>query len=182
MTSENSKVAVLKQKAIHEFEEFVGISLYLTFFLSAMVTYRLLLLHDFHDSLLDYGLALVNALVVAKVILIGEYSHLGKKYEDRPLLLSSFYKAFLFGLLVFAFHIVEEAIKRFLHGGNIGGAFHDLRIDVMLCRSIVVFCTFIPFFAFRELRRVLGEAQFNNLFFRHTAVTKSDLSGRQATG
>ena len=31
---------------------------------------------------LNYGFALINALVVAKVILIGEYAHLGKKLED----------------------------------------------------------------------------------------------------
>jgi hypothetical protein len=32
-------------------------------------------------------------------------------------------------------------------------------------RSIVVFCTFVPLFAFRELARVLGEEEFRRLFF-----------------
>jgi hypothetical protein len=75
------------------------------------------------------------------------------------------YKAFLFGLLVFGFHIVEEAIKRLLHGQNMASVFSDMHIDDLLGRSLVVFCTFIPFFAFRELRRVLGEDKFNALFF-----------------
>jgi hypothetical protein len=180
MSSQNSKVVVLKQKAIHEFIEAVGISLYLAFFFCAIVTYKLILLHDFRDWLLEYGFALLNALVVAKVILIGEYSHLGRKHEDKALLLSSAYKAFLFGVLVFGFHIVEEAIKRLLHGQAVSGAFSDVRIDVTLARSLVVFCTFLPFFAFRELRRVLGEDKFNDLFFRARAMTKSGLSGGQA--
>jgi len=166
MNTENSRAATLKQKAIHEFEEFVGICLYLAFFFFAIATYRMILLHDFHDSSFNYGFALVNALVIGKVILIGEYSHLGKKYETRSILLSSLYKSLLFGLLVLGFHIVEEAVKRLLHGGDIAGVFRDMRIDDMLCRTLVVFCTFIPFFAFRELRRLLGEGRFNELFFR----------------
>jgi hypothetical protein len=166
MSSESPKATSLKQKAIHEFEQFVGISLYLAFFFCAIATYGMLLLHRFQDSWLNYSFALINALVIAKVILIGEYAHLGKKYEARTLLLSSFYKAFLFGLLVFGFHIVEEAIKRLLHGQHMAGVFSDMHIDDLLGRSLVVFCTFIPFFAFRELRRVLGEDKFNALFFR----------------
>jgi len=167
MSSENSKGASLKQKAVHEFKQFVGISLYLAFFFCAVATYKMLLLSSFKDSFLNYSFALINALVIAKVILIGEYAHLGKRYEAKVLLLSAVYKAFLFGLLVFGFHLIEEAVKRLLHGENIAGAFSDLRIDELLGRSLVVFCTFVPFFAFRELRRVLGEDKFHNLFFSH---------------
>jgi hypothetical protein len=169
MSSEHSKASVLKQKAIHEVLEAIEIFFYLAFFFCAVITYRLVLLHDFRDASLNYSFALINALVIAKVILIGEYAHLGKKYEARSLLLSSIYKAFLFGLLVFGFHIVEEAIKRLLHGGNSADVFRDMRLDDFLCRSLVVFCTFIPLFAFRELRRALGEDKFNDLFFRARA-------------
>jgi len=172
MSSEHSKASVLKQKAIHELVEAVEISLYLAFFFCAIVTYRLILLHDFRDASVSYGFAVINALVVAKVILIGEASHFGRKYEVRSLLLSSVYKALVFGLLVFGFHIVEEAIKRLLHGGAIGDALRDMRIDDLLCRSLVVFCTFIPLFAFRELRRVLGEDKFNDLLY-HARANKA---------
>jgi len=172
MSSEHSKASVLKQKAIHEFVEAVELTLYLAFFFCAVITYRLVLLHDFRDAALNYSFAVINALVAAKVILIGEASHLGKKYEARSLLLSAVYKAFLFGLLVFGFHIVEEAIKRLLHGGHIADVFRDMSVDDFLCRSLVVFCTFIPLFAFRELRRVLGEDKFNDLFF-HARANKT---------
>src|SRR3974377_1841856 len=100
MSSEHSKASVLKQKAIHELVEAIGISLYLAFFFCAIVTYRLILLHDLRDASLNYTFAVINALVIAKVILIGEATHLGKKYEARSLLFSSIYKSLLFGLLV----------------------------------------------------------------------------------
>ena len=163
----------LKQKAIHEFFEFLGIFLYLAFFFGAVTTYRMLLLNDFRDSYINYSFAAINALVVAKVILIGEYEHLGKRLEYKPLLVSSLYKAFLFSLLTFAFHVIEEAIKGVLHGKGASSAFLDIQVTVLLARSIVVFCTFVPLFAFRELRRVLGEGRFKDLFFHHREDYKS---------
>ena len=158
----------LKQKAIHEFKQFVAISIYLAFFFCAIATYKMLLLNEFQR--ISTFTSLINALVIAKVILIGEYAHLGKKHEDKPLLLSSTYKALLFGLLVFGFHIIEEVVRRLLHGEAVVGAFHNIHINDLIGRVLVTFCTFIPFFAFREVRRVLGEEKFQALFFYSRAL------------
>jgi hypothetical protein len=177
MNVELSKKEILKQKAAHEFQEFAGIFLYLAFFFCAIATYSMVLLDKLHIPYFNYGAALINALVIAKVILIGEYAHLGSKHETKPLLLSAVYKAFLFGLLVFAFHIVEEIIKRLLHGDAIINASHNIHLDDLLSRSLIIFCTFIPLFAFRELQRVLGDDRFRALFF-HTGGIGSGTSGK----
>lgn len=175
MDSENSQKATLKQKATREFQEFVGIFLYLAFFFCSLATYSMLLLNKFHVYYYNYGEALINALVIAKVILIGEYARLGKKHETKPLLLSATYKAFLFGLLVFAFHLVEEGVRLLIQGETVASALRQIRVDDLLSRCLVIFCTFIPLFAFRELQRVLGEDEFRSLFFRTGASAKSDL-------
>ena len=163
----------IKQKVIHEGQEFAGISLYLAFFFCAVVAYSTVLLGKFHVSYFSYGSALINALVIAKVILIGEYAQLGKKQEARPLAISALSKAFLFTLLVLAFHLLEEAVKQLVRGDTVASAFHQIRLDILVCRSLVVFCTFIPLFAFRDLQRVLGEDNFRSLFFRTGAKPKS---------
>jgi hypothetical protein len=174
MNAENPKKATLKEKAAHELREFAVFSSYLAFFFCAVATYSSLLLNEFHVSYFVYATALINALVIAKVILIGEYAHIGKKHESKPLFLSTLYKAFVFSLLVFAFHIVEEAIKRRWHGETFATAYHGIRVNELLARSVVIFCAFLPLFAFRELRRVLGEDNFSSLFFRNGATTKTD--------
>ncbi|MGA8408227.1 MAG: hypothetical protein WB680_13700 [Candidatus Acidiferrales bacterium] len=174
MNAENPKKASLKQKAEHELQEFFGIFLYLAFFFCAFATYSMLLLNQFHVSYFVFGTALINALVVAKVILIGEYAHLGTKHETKPLLQSALYKAFLFSLLVFAFHVVEEMIKRRWHGETLMSAAHEIRINELLARSVVIFCTFLPLFAFRELRRVMGEDKFRSLFLHSGTMTKAE--------
>ena len=156
----------LKQRAMHEFQDFVVIFLYLAFFFCALTTYTMLLLKGHNDSSLSYAFALINALVIAKVILIGEMTRFGRELEHRPLYQSAVYKAFMFCLLVLAFHFVEEFIKRLIHGGEAGSVLREIRIDDLIGRGIVVFCTFIPLFAFRELRRAMGEDKFRALFFR----------------
>jgi hypothetical protein len=163
----------LKQKAKHELQEFAGISIYLAFFFCALATYSMLLLDKFHVSYFTYGAALINAMVIAKIILIGEYAHLGKRMETKPILQTAIYKAFVFGLLVFAFHVVEEMIRHLIHGSSLEAAPHNIRIDDLLSRSVVVFCTFIPLFAFRELQRVMGEEDFRALFFHSGTPPKS---------
>ena len=102
---------------------------------------------------------------------------LAGRQETRPLLLVAIYKAFLFSLLVLAFHIVEEVIKLIVHGRKNGCSVRHIRMDLLVSHCVVVFCTFIPLFAFRELQRVLGEESFRGLFFRTGAISKSDLGG-----
>jgi hypothetical protein len=181
MNTKKFKAAALKQKAIHEFKEFVGIFLYLAFFFCSITTYRIFLLKEFHDLYFDYSFVLINAFVFAKVILIGEYAHVGKKFEAKSLLLSAVYKAFLFTVLVIGFHYLEEGTKRFLHGENMAGTFYEMGFDLLIARALIIFSTFVPFFAFRELRRVLGEEKFGNLFFTSGRATKSDLLADEGT-
>jgi hypothetical protein len=169
MTDETSTNKGLKEKTIHEVWELAWVFVYLAFFFCSLELYSVLLLRDFHVKYLNFGFALINALVIAKVILLGEYVRIGRKYEERPLILSAVYKAILFVVLVFAFHLVEELVKRLLHNGHLAGALAQVRVNDLLGRGIIVFCTFLPLFAFRELRRVLGEKKFMDLFFRSRA-------------
>lgn len=170
MSSESPAGQGIKQKTIHELWELAWIFLYLAFFFCSLELYSVLLLRDFHVKYLNFGFAVVNALVVAKVILLGEYAKVGRKYEERSLILSAVYKALLFVLLVFAFHVIEELVKRLLRSGHFAGAFAATNINDLVGRGAVVFCTFIPLFAFRELRRVLGEERFKELLFRSSVT------------
>src|ERR1700690_2241288 len=132
MNAEDPQKTSLKKKSAPELGEVAILFVYLAFFFCALATYSMLLLGKFHISYFNYGAALINALVITKVILIGEAVHLGKKLEARPLVYSAVHKAFVFGLLVFAFHILEEVIKRLIHGESMAGAFREVRLDDLL--------------------------------------------------
>lgn len=166
MAVEDPQKTSLKQKAAHEFREIAIVFTYLAVFFCALTTYSALLVDRYHIPYFSYGAALINALIITKVILIGEAVHVGEELEAKPLFYSTVYKAFVFGLLVFAFHIVEEVIKRLVHGKDLIGAFHEIRLDDLLARCVIIFLTFIPLFGFRELGRVLGHDKFRNMMFR----------------
>ena len=159
-----SKTQAIKQKTVHEFKDFVAISIYLAFFFCALATYTMVLLKKYDVSYINYSFAIINALVVAKVLLIGDMAHLGRKSETRPLYLTVLYKSFVFTLLVVAFHFLEEFVKRVIHHEPSGTVLHNTRWDDLAAKSLIVFAVFIPLFAFRELRRVMGEDTFYALF------------------
>ncbi len=173
MSVEVPQKPTTKQKVMHELEELAGIFLYLAFFFCALNAYSMLLLNKYDIPYYNYGAALLNALIIAKVILIGEYAHLGRRQEKKPLFLSSFYKALYFSVLVFLFHAVEDVVKRYIHGEGFGGALQNVRFDDLAAGALVIFCTFLPLFAFRELQRVMGEEKFRALFFKTGAADKS---------
>ena len=161
------------QKAKHELIEMLFLFGYLGLFFCSLALYDLLLLKQYHVEYWSFGFALINALVITKVIMIGEYAKLGRRHEHKPLLVSIVWKSVVFGLLVCFFHIAEEACKRIIHGADVATVSREVRFDNALGRGVVVFCAFIPLFAFREFRRVMGEAEFNRLLFGAKAREKA---------
>ncbi len=155
-----------KERIKHEMLEMLWLFLYLAFFFGALVAYDKLLLKQYEVEYWNFGFALLNAAVITKVIMIGEYAKLGTRHESKALFISAVWKALVFGLLVFAFHLVEEIVKSLIHGADIETASRHLRFEQFAARAIIVFCTFIPLFVFREFRRVMGEEEFLNLVFR----------------
>ena len=170
MSKENLQQTALKQKMAHEAREFVAIFLFLAVFFEAFATYRVLLLRQYQVEYFSSLAAIVSALVLAKIIMIGEYAGLGKRHEQRPLIVSTIYKALVFGILAMAFHVLEDAIKALIHHKGLAEAFEGLRLTSgryeLLSHGLILFCVFVPFFAIRELRRVLGGHQLGDLFFR----------------
>ena len=165
-----------KQKAKHELIDFAVIAAYLAFFFCALTIYTQLLLRKYDISFFNYGFAIINALVIAKVILIGEMAHLGRSTESRPLYQAVLIKSFLFSLLVVAFHFVEEFVKRVIHGQPSGTVLHETNWNDLIGRSIIIFACFLPLFAFRELRRVLGEEKLYALFRNPARANTSAIS------
>ena len=164
MTSKDPAAQSFKQKAREELIDFAMVSLYLAFFFCALVTYTMLLLRKHDIDSPNYAFAIINALIIGKVILIGELMHLGRRAETRPLYQAVLFKSVIFSLFVLAFHFLEEFIKRLIHGKPFGTVWHEIDPDELLARSIIVFCTFLPLFAVRELHVVLGPGNSTRCF------------------
>lgn len=160
--------AALKQKVMRELAEYWTTFVYLALFFSAFTWYRRLILAEYEIGYFHFGFALIQALILAKVILIGDAMHLGRRLEEKPLILPTVYKAIIFTVWVGVFRLIEYTIEGLLHGRGLEGGIHKFEgqgSDALLAESLVVFAAFIPFFAFKELGRVLGEGKIGELFF-----------------
>ena len=156
----------LKERAAHELKNYAFISAYLFVLFSALTIYTELVLSHFGaESSLSLGFCLINALVIGKVILLGEMFHLGQSYEaGHPLYRTVLIKSGLYGLLFFAFHLVEEAVKRIIHHEPPGTVFREMELSRLAAGAVVILCAFIPLFAYRELGRILGEEKLQAIF------------------
>jgi hypothetical protein len=158
----------MKQRLAHGVREFFTVFLFLAPWFLAFSTYRILLLRRFAEEPFEYGTGLLNALILSKVILTGEYLQLGKHQENKPLIYPTIWKAFLFTLLATAFYVVEHILRGLLRGGGFAAgieAIREMGAGQLLGRSLVMFFAFLPLFALREIGRALGAGKLQELFF-----------------
>jgi len=169
MKSPDKKKANWKQKIFHELVEYWINVIYLSVVFAAFTQYRRFVLAAHDITYTNYGFAVIEALVLAKVIMIGAVFRLGRGLEQKPLIYPTLYKTAVFTLFVGIFTVLENVIKVLWKGtGFTGGSvdFLGKGPDEFIANALVVFVAFIPFFGVKELGRVLGEDKIRALFFR----------------
>lgn len=165
----------IRARFIHEMKQYLFVVIFLFFFFGAFTVYRRLLLASYEIDYVDFGWALIKALVLGKVILIGELLHLGKRFEERPLIVSTLWKTLAFGLLILAFAVLERLVGAWIHHRPLSEEFSVAGPEgyELLARIPLQIVALVPLFAFRELGRVLGEDRLQALFLKGPAAQPS---------
>src|ERR1700751_2789039 len=141
----------LKEKVTSEVKKLLVVFVYLALFFCAFTTYRLLVMKEMGLSYFHYGFALAKALVLAKVILLGQSLRFVRAFDDWPLMVPTLYKVLLFSFFVVAFEVLEHGIGGVLHGKDLLSALQEMMSsgrDELLARTLVMLVAFVPFFAF----------------------------------
>jgi hypothetical protein len=170
----------LKERLFGEFKTYWANVLYITLFFTIFTSYKRLILAHYQIVYGEYGISLIKALVLAKIILIAEHLHLGRGLENKPLAYPTLYKSFLFTVCVAIVNVIEFMIRGFIKAKGFEGV-----ADILMGHfsyewvawMLATFVIFIPFFAMRELRRVLGKGKVSELFFKKSSGAK--LSGSE---
>ena len=131
------------------------------------------MLAEYHIAYTHYWVALVEGLILGKVIMIGSIFRLGLGLEGKPLIFPTLYKTVVFTVFCAAFKVVEHGVRGLFTGPGFRGG-----IDLLLAgdsyemgaNSLMVFFAFVPFFAVKELGRVLGDNTIGRLFFGRRSV------------
>lgn len=169
MVNTEKKTAGWKEKVRHEMIEYWINVIYLTLVFAAFTEYRRLILASHDIAYTNYGVAFIEALILGKVIMIGAAFRLGRGLEEKPLIYPAIYKAVVFSVFVGVFKIIEHAIVVIWNGGALTEVVVELSDKWLLeviANSLVVLVAFIPFFAIKELGRVMGDKKVRTLFFQ----------------
>jgi len=182
MTTNSPRAARVRQKARKELVEYFAIALYLCMLFGALLNYRRVALAEAGIPYAHYGYAIIEGLVLAKVILIGEVLRLGKRFESRPLIPSAVYRSFVFGVFVLIFVLLERGVHALMEGKSVTTEAADLlaRPSVTVAEVLLVIFAFTPFFLLREAGRHLGEEGSLRLLFRRPGAVSAVSAGGAA--
>jgi len=163
----NERMSRLKTKAVDEAKELFEIFLYFWVMLSLFSLHKALI---FNEDILTYqqGFALINAFALAKVVLIAQDLHLGERLKNKPLIYPILFKAAIFSVLLLVFHVIEEMLIGKWHGKTLAESiptFGDGSLQALIMTELIVFVALIPFFAFMEMKRIIGAETLHGLLF-----------------
>jgi hypothetical protein len=165
----NEAKRTLMQRLFHGMREGLVIALYLFVVFSLFLVHKSVVLAQHQIDFALEGFALINALALAKVILIGEELKLVDQFRDAPLIYPTLVKSFVYSILLTCFKIVEGAAVAMYHGrsfGAIANVFSGESWKESLAITVLLFVVLIPFFGFGELRRVFGKDTIAGVFLR----------------
>jgi hypothetical protein len=164
----NAPAPTLKQKAYQGLKSYLMLACYLWVVFALFVLYSSVILSEHRIPFAPHGFALVNALVLAKVISVAQ-EFVGDWLNEMPLIYMTVFKSVAFAVLLGCLKIIEETLRGLYRGLSynesirvaVGGGTLTGALAFMAILAVVL----IPLFAFTELSSVLGEENLRTLLF-----------------
>jgi len=157
----------LKEKVIQEAKKFAGIFAYLWVVFTVLLLHEWIVLSQNHIGFTFYGLAAINAVVLAKIMLVADNARFAQQFKGKPLVYPIVYKAAAFTTLLFAAYVLEEMLIGGIAGRGFIASIPHVGGDLMGALALwLIFCVaLIPYFAFKEIEQAVGPAMFRRLLF-----------------
>jgi hypothetical protein len=164
----HSRMETVRQRLKHELQEWMVMFAYLWLMFGLFELYQSIVMSEQHLSFRFQGFAVVNALILSKVMLVAEGFHLaGGRQYSRPIV-TTLFKSLVFALLFIVFHILESVIVGVASGKALGASVPTLAGGHLLgivSLGVIMSVCLVPFFAFREVSHELGEGSLLRLLF-----------------
>jgi hypothetical protein len=156
----------LRARAYQELRKFLIIFAYLWLVFFVFFLHEWVVLANNNIGFRFYGLAVVNALVLSKIMLIAESLKFADGLKNRPLIYPIAFKSISFAALLMVSYIAEEIVVGLFHGSSMAESFPKIGgggLVGVLIVSAIMCIALVPFFAIREIARAIGEAEFRTL-------------------
>ena len=163
----------LKDRAIEEVRSFFAMFLYLWIFLGMLSLHERVILRQHGVGWTAQTLAVVNALVLAKVMLVVNDLRPARWMRPHPLLYPVLFDSAVLAVVFILFHEVEEIVVGLIAGESVrasipvvggGGAAGVVFV------AAIIFVVLIPYLLFQKLAFAMGRKKMVELVFGHTAA------------
>ena len=166
-----ARFGILKARAKRELYSFAVIAMYLWAILSFLKLHEALVLANHQLDFKSQGLVIFTALIMAKVLAIGEALHLGDRLRIRIPAFTILIKSFLFAIALIGFHFLEHVVSAVWIGHELRAALPELNsadVKRSLLITGIVTLSLVHYFVFKELEKLTGRRDlvFQILGFR----------------
>jgi len=167
-TRDQDRLRRLKGMAMREFRQFLYLFLYLWLILGLFVLNERIILGERHINFTAQGFAFVNALILAKVMLVVEGVNPGRWLDTFPRIYGILYDSFVLAVLFIVFHILEKLIIGLVHGEALATSVPAIGgggMAGLACVAVILFIVMIPRFGFRAVSEALGPGGMRRFLF-----------------
>ena len=158
----------LKERAYEELKEFLRMTLYLWVVFGLLILYKSVILAEYNIDITQHWLAILNALALAKVMLLAKGFHLGDRYNEEPLIYTILMKSALFTVVLVCFKFLEDYVIGLFHHKSFVESISDIAGGTakgIVTLTALLFVILVPFVAYGEVKRVMGDDKVADLMF-----------------
>ncbi|QIG93635.1 MULTISPECIES: hypothetical protein [unclassified Bradyrhizobium] len=153
----------LKEKGVVEAKKLLWIFAYLWVLLGLFALHKSIVLGE--ASFYHQGFAIINALVLAKIVFVAEELHVADELRDKPLIYPIAYRSAVFSIILLVFHLLEEGLAALWKGKTVMSSIGTQGVLEQLVLAVIMFVVLMPFFALREIARDIGGDELFEQFF-----------------
>ena len=88
----NVKKAELKTEFYEETKKYILLTVYIAMILAGLKIYKKIILTEYHISYFNCGFGLFESMMLAKIILLGNFLGIGERFRERPLIIKILYR------------------------------------------------------------------------------------------
>ena len=169
MSSQPTRTTKIKERAVSELKKFAAIAFYLWILFSLFEIHRYAVLRELNIHSLSgfkIGFAAVNALIMGKVILIGEALHVGEQLREKRLSIPCCSSRLRLPCWWYASTSSKTSLSASFTVNLSWRAFRNWEVEgwkAWFSSGIMAFVVLIPFFFFTELQKAVGSEKLQSL-------------------
>ena len=157
------------QKVVKEIKSIAGVTLYFFLWLGLLMLLKKLMLKEYNIEFSGISIAIISALIMAKVVLLMELIKSGSWVRRQPAIVDVMIRTILYTLGVLFVQLLEKAFESRHEAGGFGNAiakvFHDRDIYKVWAGTLIAGASLFFFNIYSVLKQYLPEHKIVKILF-----------------